>query len=159
MKIVNLAQPTIVGEVLRYPIEGSLTVSDEEAERLHENNLLVDEPSEFVAMAEVPPDTSLTSLQSMSIEELMILVTKEGVPLHDATQAADIVNRIVAHRALKAVGAEYVSDSLHELELAKADKKQLLVIAAYEQADVAKGDRATVAELIKAIEAKRNAGS
>jgi hypothetical protein len=52
MKIVNLAAPTTVYDThgfgtLRSPVEGPLTVSDEEAKRLGDNNLL-DEKAEDV---------------------------------------------------------------------------------------------------------------
>ncbi|MBB3940700.1 hypothetical protein GGR39_002357 [Novosphingobium fluoreni] len=54
-------------------------------------------------------------------------------------------------------GPDYERDNLGELDLKKADKNQLLVIAAYEKADVPQGDAATKADLVKAIEVKRNA--
>ncbi len=50
---------------------------------------------------------------------------------------------------------DYDRDGLKDLSLTAANKDQLLVIAAYEQAE-ASGD-ATKAALIKAIEAKRSA--
>lgn len=53
------------------------------------------------------------------------------------------------------IGPDYERDSLHELVLADASKDQLLVIAAYEQADVPEGDKATKPQIVKAIEAKR----
>lgn len=48
---------------------------------------------------------------------------------------------------------DYERDDLGKLDLKKANKNQLLVIAAYEKAEVAAD--ATIADLIKAIEAKR----
>lgn len=52
--------------------------------------------------------------------------------------------------------ADYERDDLGKVDIHKpsTDKATLLVIAAYEQAEVPEGD-ATKAELIKAIEAKR----
>lgn len=50
---------------------------------------------------------------------------------------------------------DYAADKLADKPLKSASKDELLVIAAYEQADVPQGDEATVAELVKAIEAKR----
>jgi hypothetical protein len=50
---------------------------------------------------------------------------------------------------------DYAADKLGDKPLNKASKDELLVIAAYEQAEVPQSDDATVAELIKAIEAKR----
>lgn len=52
---------------------------------------------------------------------------------------------------------DYERDSLKDLDLKKGTKDQLLVIAAYEQAEVPQGDQATNAELIDAIEKKRKA--
>lgn len=52
-------------------------------------------------------------------------------------------------------GLDYETDKLRDKPLGKANKDELLVIAAYEGADVPQGDDATVAELVKAIEAKR----
>lgn len=52
-------------------------------------------------------------------------------------------------------GLDYETDKLGEIDLKKASKDQLLVIAAYEQAEVPQGDAATMPELVKAIEAKR----
>jgi hypothetical protein len=50
---------------------------------------------------------------------------------------------------------DYERDSLKAVDLGKASKDQLVVIAAYEGADAPKGDEHTEAELRKAIEAKR----
>lgn len=52
---------------------------------------------------------------------------------------------------------DYEQDGLAKVDLAKATKDQLLVIAAYETADAPKGADHTEAELRKAIEAKRKA--
>ena len=46
MKIVTLAFPSIVDDVLRYPIEGALTVSDDEAKRLFDNGRLEGKPAD-----------------------------------------------------------------------------------------------------------------
>ena len=50
-------------------------------------------------------------------------------------------------------GPDYERDNLGALDLAKAGRDQLLVIAAYEKVDVSAD--AKVADLVKAIEAKR----
>lgn len=50
---------------------------------------------------------------------------------------------------------DYERDDLGKLELKKASKDQLLVIAAYEKAEVPEGDRATIPQLIAAIEKHR----
>lgn len=46
MKIVKLAGPALVNGAVRYPVEGALTVTDTEAERLSNNNLLDGEPED-----------------------------------------------------------------------------------------------------------------
>lgn len=52
---------------------------------------------------------------------------------------------------------DYVRDGLSTLDLGKADKDQLLVIAAYEGADAPKGEAHSATDLRKAIETKRKA--
>jgi hypothetical protein len=89
MKIVTLATPTVVKNELRQPVEGPLIVSDDEAARLKENNLLDGDPEEL------PDEASDTG---MTVAELHILVTKEGVPLNDATKKADIIAAIKKYR-------------------------------------------------------------
>lgn len=50
---------------------------------------------------------------------------------------------------------DYLADKLGDKPLDKATKDELLVIAAYESADVPEGDAAKVADLVRAIETKR----
>jgi hypothetical protein len=50
---------------------------------------------------------------------------------------------------------DYERDKLGELDLAKAKKAQLLVIARHEDVELPEGDKHTVAELRERIEAKR----
>lgn len=52
---------------------------------------------------------------------------------------------------------DYERDKLSDKSLKSASKNELLVIAAYEKADVSQGDKATMADLIAAIEKKRTA--
>lgn len=116
MKMIKIANPTVVntspigagaGE-LRHPIEGALTVTDEEAERLYENKLLDGEPEdlpdeidEFNA-SELDAEDHDDGLEDQTVADLHILVTKEGVPLNDATKKADIIAAIRKHREEKA---------------------------------------------------------
>jgi hypothetical protein len=107
MKIVILAAPTAVNTghptrgfaELRQPIEGPLTVSDEEAQRLKENGLLEGEPEDVPVdeEAEVPAD-----LAGKKPAELKVIALKEGAPLNDATKASDMIAAIVAHRSKEA---------------------------------------------------------
>lgn len=104
MKIVTLARPAMVNEELRQPIEGSLTVKAGEAERLRLSGVLVGDPEDVPEPDESgaegdPEDGEDDGLDAMKLEDLGILVTKEGVPLHGATKKADIVAAIRKHRA------------------------------------------------------------
>lgn len=89
-----------------------------------------------------------------TLPQLQKLAKGEKVDLGDATTKPDIVAAIRAARQAAPL-PHYENDGLADLALAEADKNQLLVIAAYEQADVPQGDAATEADLIAAIEAKR----
>jgi hypothetical protein len=98
---VTLKQPTVVHDVLRHPMEGALPASEKEAQRLFDNNLLTEEPQPIDAEEAADDGEGVDELGDMKLEELGILVTKEGVPLHGATKKADIVAAIRAHRAGK----------------------------------------------------------
>ena len=105
----------------------------------------VDEPA-----SDDDDDGADEPLSAKNKAELMTIVTKEGVPLHGVTKNADIVAAIERHRT-------YRDDGLKDADLATADKNALLVIAAYEGADVPEGDAATEDELRTAITAHRTA--
>jgi hypothetical protein len=62
-----------------------------------------------------------------------------------------------AARAPADTGPDYERDSLKDVDLHKASKDVLLVIAAYEKVDLPQGDGATKEQIAKAIEAKRKA--
>lgn len=96
MKIIALLAGTIVAGVVRYPVEGPLTVTDEEAGRLHEAKLLDGEPEDLPSQGATTEDDGLDTL---TLIDLGLLVTKEGVPLHGVTKKADIIAAIRAHRA------------------------------------------------------------
>ena len=76
-------------------------------------------------------------------------------------EKADLAKRVeeLTAQLRDATGPDYVRDNLGEADIHKANKDVLLVIAAYEKADVADVDVATKADLVKAIEAKRKAGA
>ncbi|PTQ59750.1 hypothetical protein C8J26_2602 [Sphingomonas aurantiaca] len=104
MKIITLAAPTVVnsnphirtGGELRYPSEGPLTVSDDEAKRLKDNNLLDGDPEN------VPDANPNADLVGLKPAELKVIALKEGAPLNDATKADDMIAAIVAHRSKEA---------------------------------------------------------
>jgi len=90
--------------------------------------------------------------------ELKALAKAEKVDIKGLNETSAIVAAIREARASRsAERPDYERDSLKDLALGDASKDQLLVIAAYEQADAPEGDAATEADLIKAIEAKRSA--
>ena len=109
MKIITLAAPTVVnsnphirtGGELRYPSEGPLTVSDDEARRLKDNNLLDGEPEDVPEdnCDDAEPNADLVGLKPA---ELKAIALKEGAALNDATKADDIIAAIVAHRSKEA---------------------------------------------------------
>lgn len=107
MWIVTIAVPTVVHDVLRQPIEGALTVSEDEAQRLHDNNLLVGDPEpvrgdEDEEGEDESLDAAPDDLRALKVSELKAKALKDGVPLNDATRRADIVAAFVKHRALAA---------------------------------------------------------
>jgi hypothetical protein len=111
MKIITLAVPTAVDTgnpargfaELRHPVEGSLTVTDEEAERLKDAGVLTGDPEDAEEnesgddTPEVPDD-----LKDLSLAELKAKALKDGVPLHDAKTKPTIIAAFVAHRARQA---------------------------------------------------------
>jgi hypothetical protein len=107
MKIIKLAAPTVVnsnphirtGGELRYPSEGLLNVSDDEAKRLKDNNLLTGEPQDVPEKDDAEPNADLVGLKPA---ELKAIALKEGAALNDATKADDIIVAIVAHRSKEA---------------------------------------------------------
>lgn len=99
MKIITLLAGTLVAGVVRYPVEGALTVTDEEAARLHEADLLDGEPEDVPA--EDGGDADHDGLDDEKLPELGRIVTKEGVALNGATKKDDIIAAIRAHRANK----------------------------------------------------------
>lgn len=109
MKSINLAIPTIVnmnprvatGGELRYPSECPLTVPDSEAQRLFENNLLTEDPEDVVDDVE-DAEADDDGLEAMTVANLHLLVTKEGVALNDVTKKADIIAAVRKHREEKA---------------------------------------------------------
>ena len=104
MWIVTLKAPTTVNGELRNPIEGSILVSEAEAERLFDNDLLTEEPSPAPEpdSGRAENDGADAGLEDLSVPDLHILVTKEGVPLHGVTKKADIIKAILKHREDKA---------------------------------------------------------
>jgi hypothetical protein len=88
MPEVQLNGPRVINGAVRYPVEGLIPVSDTEYDRLVEADAIVTED-----------DEDGDGLDEMTLPDLGLLVTKEGVPLNGATKKADIIKAIRAHRA------------------------------------------------------------
>lgn len=95
MKTVRLLGPSIIAGAVRYPIEGPQTLPDDDADRLIEAGT-AEEDDETAPEIDEDGDEDL---EAMTLPDLGILVTKEGVPLNGATKKADIIEAIRAHRA------------------------------------------------------------
>lgn len=96
--------------------------------------------------AAIAEESDLDTLRALRAEE-----AKREKPRAGITDAID--DRIA--EVEKDAAPDYERDNLKDLPLADADKDRLLVIAAYEGADVPQGDAATEEDLRTAIEAKR----
>lgn len=101
MKIITLAVAAPVNGPLRQPSEGALTVSDQEAQRLHDAGVLANEPEDVPMEDGGDADHEVDGLDDETMPELGRIVTKEGVALNGATKKADIIAAIRAHRAGK----------------------------------------------------------
>ncbi len=100
--IVTLARPAVVNDVLRQPVEGSLTVSEAEAERLFNSGVLVGDPEPEPDASQDDDEGDSDGLDKMKVADLHLIVTKEGVALNDATKKDDIIAAIRKHRDEKA---------------------------------------------------------
>ncbi len=94
MKTISLRQPLPIGGPVHHPSEGPVIVDDDFANHLIENGL-ADEVEEDGGEVEDAED----GLDDLTLVDLGMLVTKEGVPTHGATKKADIIAAIRAHRA------------------------------------------------------------
>jgi hypothetical protein len=95
MKTIILLGAAVIAGIVRYPVEGPQTLADDEADRLIE----VGQAEEAEDDIEPEIDEAGEDLEAMTLPDLGILVTKEGVPLNGATKKADIIAAIRAHRA------------------------------------------------------------
>ena len=95
MKTIVLLGAAVIAGAVRYPIEGPLDVSDDEAARLIESS----QAEEFDENASADDADDEDGLENLTLPDLGILVTKEGVPLNGATKKDDIIAAIRAHRA------------------------------------------------------------
>lgn len=95
MKIVNLIGPAVIAGAVRYPVEGPLTVTDKEAEQLHDSGRLDGEPEDMSEEGGLEDD----GLDALKVEELKSLAGDEGVDLAGSTTKAAMIAAIRSARA------------------------------------------------------------
>ena len=91
MHEVKLKGPRVIDGAVRQPAEGMIVVSDEEYDRLVADHAI-----------ETDEGGGGDGLDDLTMIDLGLLVTKEGVPLNGATKKADTIAAIRAHRASSA---------------------------------------------------------
>lgn len=91
MKTIILLAAAVVGGAVRYPIEGPLTLRDEEADNLVDNGA-----AELADIDE--EDGECDGLDDTRVDDLKALAEAEGVDLGEATRKADIIAAIRKHR-------------------------------------------------------------
>ena len=96
MKTISLRQPLPIGGPVHHPSEGPVTVDSDLADHLIETGL-ADEIADEGEDEDDQEDED--GLDDLTLVDLGLLVTKEGVPTHGATKKADIIAAIRAHRA------------------------------------------------------------
>lgn len=87
MKDVNLSRPAMIADLLRYPAENPISVSDEDAERLEDAGAL-----------ELESD----GLDDKKVAELRAIASAEKINLGNAQTQSDIVASIRSARADRA---------------------------------------------------------
>lgn len=97
MKTISLRQPLPISGPVHHPSEGPVIVDDALAEHLIESGL-ADEIEEDGEEDDDDHENN-DGLEDLTVIDLGLLVTKEGVPLNGATKKADIIAAIRAHRA------------------------------------------------------------
>lgn len=102
MKTISLRQPLPIGGPVHHPFEGPVTVDDDLANHLISSGLADEgdgEEEEEDEAEDGEDEPEADGLEDLTVADLGILVTKEGVPLHGATKKDDIIKAIRAHRA------------------------------------------------------------
>lgn len=89
MPDIQLKGPAIINGAVRYPVEGAISVTDDDARTQRENDNVDD--------GDDADDDD--GLDRTKVEDLKKLAEEEGVDLGDATKKADIITAIRAHRA------------------------------------------------------------
>jgi len=97
MKIVTLNGPAVIAGAIRYPVEGSQTVTDAEAKRLKDGGFLDGEPTDLDD--EQTGEDVGDGLDNETVADLKATAEAEGIDLGEATKKADILAAIRAARA------------------------------------------------------------
>lgn len=95
MKTILLLTARLIAGVVRYPVEGPLTVSDDEADRAIEDQA-----------ATLAYDLEEQELKDMTAPQLTDLAATEEIDLGGRKKKADIIAAIEKARAERAVSAE-----------------------------------------------------
>lgn len=95
MKFVVLLAPRMIAGINRHPAEGPLSFDDETVDAIvkDKGGFEVDEEGNEI---DAPDDVD--GLDDLTMPDLTVLVTKEGIPLNGATKKADVIAAIRAHR-------------------------------------------------------------
>lgn len=91
MKIVNLIGPAVIAGQVRYPVEGALTVTDEEAQQLLDSGRLDGDPED---LPDPDAEDDAEDLSNLKVDQLKALAAKEEIDLGDATKKDDIIAAI-----------------------------------------------------------------
>lgn len=135
VKLITLLAGAFVAGQMRYPAEGPITVSDDDAERL-----IADDQAELVVVVDVEESIGLGELK---LEDLKSLAASSFIDLEGAKSKADIVAAIELHRE----NAEAWG------ELAPVSVDDLVKLAATEKVDLK--DAKKKADIIPMIQAHR----
>ena len=97
MKIVNLSGPAVIAGAVRYPVEGALTVTNEEAASLKASGRLDGDPEDLPEADEPGTDVG-DALDNEKVADLKATAAAENIDLGSATTKPDIIAAIRAAR-------------------------------------------------------------
>lgn len=106
MKQINLSGPAVIAGAVRYPVEGALIVTDEQAERLKESGRLdgnAEEypPAESDSDSDADEGDATDGLEDEKVVDLKSIAELEEIDLGKATSKPDIIAAIRAAREAK----------------------------------------------------------
>lgn len=99
MKFVKLFVPRMIAGINRHPAEGPLVLDDAAVDAIVADKAGVELDDEgYEIGGDAVNDDDTDGLDALTMPDLTIIVTKEGVPLNGATKKADVIAAIRAHR-------------------------------------------------------------